>query len=109
MSSNIWASAMNYNPVSVPIMYSNGYTPAFGSDDEQINPWTIATQTGYTETWNNKLQTNITLEQDFSFITKGLNSSDAMDSTLTIISGSTVKKYQNYGERNRTALLTVVL
>ena len=27
MSSNIWASAMNYNPVSVPIMYSNGYTP----------------------------------------------------------------------------------
>lgn len=72
MSSNIWASAMNYNPVSVPIMYSNGYTPAFGSDDEQINPWTIATQTGYQETWNNKLQTNITLEQDFSFITKGL-------------------------------------
>ena len=72
MSSNIWVSAMNYNPVSVPIMYSNGYTPAFGSDDEQINPWTIATQTGYQETWNNKLQTNITLEQDFSFITKGL-------------------------------------
>ena len=72
MSSNIWASAMNYNPVSVPIMYSNGYTPAFGSNDEQINPWTIATQTGYQETWNNKLQTNITLEQDFSFITKGL-------------------------------------
>ena len=72
MSSNIWASAMNYNPVSVPIMYSNGYTPAFGSDDEQINPWTIATQTGYQETWNNKLQTNITPEQDFSFITKGL-------------------------------------
>ena len=72
MSNNIWASAMNYNPVSVPIMYSNGYTPAFGSDDEQINPWTIATQTGYQETWNNKLQTNITLEQDFSFITKGL-------------------------------------
>ena len=72
MASNVWASAMNYNPISVPVMYSNGYTPAFGSKDEQINPWTIATQTGYQETWNNKLQTNVTLEQDFSFITKGL-------------------------------------
>lgn len=49
---------MDIRPLSVP-------------DDEQINP-TIATQTGYQETWNNKLQTNITLEQDFSFITKGL-------------------------------------
>lgn len=72
MASNVWASAMRYNPISVPIKYSNGYIPAFGSNDEQINPWAVATQTGYQETWNNKLQANATLEQDFSFITKGL-------------------------------------
>ena len=32
-----------------------------------------------------------------------------MDSTLTIISGSTVKKYQNYGELNKIELPTVAL
>lgn len=109
MSSNIWASAMNYNPVSVPIMYSNGYTPAFGSNDEQINPWTIATQTGYQETWNNKLQTNITLEQDFSFITKGLKFIGRYGFDTNNYQWINRKKYQNYGERNRIVLLTVVL
>lgn len=69
---NIWAAAMHYNPVSVPVMYSNGYVPTFGSDSEQINPWVAATQTGYQEKWNNKIQTNITLEQKLNFITKGL-------------------------------------
>lgn len=72
MASNVWASAMRYNPVAVPIMYSNGYVPAFGSNDEQINPWIVATQTGYQETWNNKLQANATIEQNFDFLTKGL-------------------------------------
>lgn len=100
---------MNYNPVSVPIMYSNGYTPAFSSDDEQINPWTIATQTGYQETWNNKLQTNITLEQDFSFITKGLKFIGRYGFDTNNYQWINRKKYQNYGERNRTALLMVVL
>lgn len=69
---NIWAAAMHYNPVSVPVMYSNGYVPTFGADSEQINPWVAATQTGYQEKWNNKIQTNITLEQKLNFITKGL-------------------------------------
>ena len=68
----IWAAAMGYNPISVPVMYSNGLVPAFGSGNDQINPWVAATQTGYQEKWNNKIQTNITLEQNFDFITKGL-------------------------------------
>ena len=72
MAGNIWASAMRNNPISVPVMYSNGYVPAYGSENDQLNPWVAATQTGYQETWNNKLQANATLEQNFSFITKGL-------------------------------------
>ena len=31
-----------------------------------------ATQTGYNESWRSKVETNITLEQNFDFITKGL-------------------------------------
>ena len=37
-----------------------------------MNPWVMATQTGYKETWLNKIQTNVTLEQKLDFITKGL-------------------------------------
>ena len=45
--------------------------PALGSGNK-TNPWVSATQTGYNENWDNNLQTNVTLEQDFRFITEGL-------------------------------------
>ena len=60
---NVWKSLMDQNPISIPVMYSNGYIPAFAAEDERANPWVIATQTGYREIWNNKVQTNISLEQ----------------------------------------------
>lgn len=52
-------------------MYSNGYVPAYGTGI-QANPWVLATQTGYKEFWENTIQTNITLEQNLDFLTKGL-------------------------------------
>ena len=69
---NVWNSLIGQNPVSIPVVYSNGYIPAFGVEDNRKNPWTIATQTGYREIWDNKMQTNISLEQKLDFITKGL-------------------------------------
>ncbi len=69
---NVWTSLMNQSPISIPVMYSNGYVPAFGKDDNRSNPWVLATQTGYFEIWENKVQTNISLEQKLDFITKGL-------------------------------------
>lgn len=69
---NVWNSLINQNPISIPVMYSNGYIPSFGNGDDRKNPWVIATQTGYQEIWNNKVQTNIALEQKLDFITKGL-------------------------------------
>lgn len=71
-SEYIWNSLMGYNPVSSPVLYSNGYVPAFGGGD-RANPWVLSTMTGYQETWRNKIQTNLTLEQDLGFITKGLH------------------------------------
>ena len=71
MNGDIWHSIMGQNPVSVPLMYSNGYVPAYGTGN-QTNPWVLATQTGYNEIWKNKIQTNVTLEQNLDFITKGL-------------------------------------
>lgn len=71
-SDYIWNSLMGYNPVSSPVLYSNGYVPAFGTGD-RTNPWVLATMTGYQETWRNNIQTNITVEQELDFITKGMH------------------------------------
>lgn len=76
---DIWYSVFGYNPVTMPVMYSNGYVPvmmtegAITSSWEAIyNPWTAATQTGYSEIWENTINSNITLEQKLDFITGGL-------------------------------------
>lgn len=70
---NIWFSLMTQSPISIPLMYSNGYVPTYSTDDNRTNPWVLATQTGYVEHWENKVQTNISLEQKLDFITKGLS------------------------------------
>lgn len=76
-SDNIWYSLFGYNPVTMPVMYSNGYVPVIQSEEGEMlerryNPWMIATQTGYSEIWKNTINSNITLEQKLDFITEGL-------------------------------------
>lgn len=68
----IWASALGQSPINIPVIYSDGKIPGAGSEEERTNPWVLATQCGYSEKWVNTIQTNVTLEQDFGFITKGL-------------------------------------
>lgn len=69
-----WNSLFGYNAILTPTMYSNGYVPMInlGRDDYRSNPWVMTTQTGYNQEWNNNLQNNVALEQDFRFITPGL-------------------------------------
>ena len=69
---NIWELLTGQTPVSIPVMYSNGRVPAYGKGN-QTNPWVAVNQTGYREWWENKIQTNVTLEQKLDFITKGLS------------------------------------
>ncbi|MDR1517260.1 MAG: TonB-dependent receptor [Dysgonamonadaceae bacterium] len=71
-TSVIWNSLTGQNPVQMPVVYSNGYYPGFNVSDIRDNPWVAATQTGYRQSWTNEVQTNVTLEQNFDFITKGL-------------------------------------
>lgn len=80
-SNDIWTSAFGTNPVAIPVMYSNGYAPIVqvenmsGNEMQSLywmNPWIVATQTGYTEIWKNTINTNITLDQKLDFVTEGL-------------------------------------
>ena len=67
----IWKSLMGYNPVASPVQYSDGKWAAVGNSGKR-NPWVLTTQQGYQETWKNKIQTTVNLEQDLKFITPGL-------------------------------------
>ena len=82
----VWGQLFGYNPLFTPVVYSNGFFPAKGEynteerdgityytlNENYINPWVSSTQTGYNNEWQNEIQTNVTLEQDLGFITKGL-------------------------------------
>ena len=70
-ASQIWISALSYNPIATPVKYKDGKWAAQGTGN-QINPWFLVTQMGYAEKWNNKIQTTVNLEQDLKFITEGL-------------------------------------
>lgn len=73
---DIWGQLFGYNNLLSPLMYSNGYVPVtnFGrAQDDHMNPWVTATQTGYNEDWDNNINSNVTLEQNLDFVTKGLN------------------------------------
>jgi len=71
-SDNIWGSMATLTAISVPVMYSNGLTPSFGKGT-LTNPSVLLTKTGFSEQWENKIETNITVKQDFDFLLKGLS------------------------------------
>ncbi|OJV33282.1 MAG: SusC/RagA family protein [Bacteroidales bacterium 36-12] len=70
-SDEIWESLSNLTPLTVPRMYSNGLIPTYGTGGT-MNPEVQLNKTGHKRVWQNKAETNITLEQDLKFITKGL-------------------------------------
>ncbi|MFC4673725.1 SusC/RagA family TonB-linked outer membrane protein [Dysgonomonas termitidis] len=71
-SGEIYNSFATLTPVTVPKLYSNGLFPTYGAGN-QTNPYVLLNEKGYKQTWNNKIETNLALRQDLSFLTKGLN------------------------------------
>lgn len=68
-SGDIWQSFASYTPVTAPRKWSTGQWPIVSG---MMTPEYQMTQTGYRTIWENKMETNVGLEQDLSFITKGL-------------------------------------
>ncbi|MGX5689082.1 SusC/RagA family TonB-linked outer membrane protein [Arcticibacter tournemirensis] len=71
-SDAIWTSLMGYNPIMMPLLYTNGRVPSWTGNDDNLNPWVQGTMTGYNQSWTNNIQTTLNLDQKLDFITKGL-------------------------------------
>lgn len=67
--SDIWGSFSQLTALSIPRRYSTGHEPSIGGVQ---TPEYHMTKTGYKTIWQNKMETNISLEQDLGFIAKGL-------------------------------------
>ncbi len=69
-SSDIYLWINNDAPNAFPVLYKDGKFPA---RDGLYNPYVQLTQRGYQQTTSNDLRSNLTIKQDFSFLTKGLS------------------------------------
>lgn len=71
-SGTLYSTFGTLTPLTVPKIYSNGLFPTYGTG-HQMNPYVLLNETGYREQWNNKMETNIAVRQNFDFLTEGLN------------------------------------
>lgn len=69
---NFWQSIGRMTPIAVPLRYSNGQLPTYGSNNNEISPYVLLNYTGYQAYWENKVETNVGIKQDLGFITEGL-------------------------------------
>jgi len=69
-SDDIWSSFSKYTPLSSPRKWSTGQWPYVNGIK---TPEFLLTQTGYQTIWQNKMESNVTLDQQLDFITKGLS------------------------------------
>lgn len=65
----LFNAAFETTPYAHPAIYSDGTIPKVPA---RPNPWAISTQQGYYKQGNSKIESFISLEQDFSKITSGL-------------------------------------
>lgn len=72
-TSQIWNAVSNITPMTVPVMYSNGMFPSYGSG-YSTSPTVLLNETGYRSDRTNAIETLLTLEQDFSSLLDGLKS-----------------------------------
>ena len=106
---NIWNALMGYNPILVPVMYSNGYVPTYKDEGGGgFNPWVQATQTGYRESWNNNMECTLELQQKLDFLTKGLSFKFRFVMTPTIPTGRTSSSGPINIELHRTTVTRMV-
>ena len=76
-TSELFASAMEINPVYLPLMMPDGSVPGISTNGDLRNPYADLTRRGYKNEARNQLNSNIRLTQDLGFWkwSKGLTAS----------------------------------
>ena len=77
-TSDIWSAQANLTPLTVPVRYSNGQLPAYGSSQSSISPSVLLNNTGFVTENNNAIESVLNLEQNLDFLTKGLSVSGSI-------------------------------
>lgn len=71
--SSIFEAAMEAPPVEYPVLYPGGFVPGKSANGGLRNPYADVAKRGYKDEISNKINSNIRITQDLSFITSGLN------------------------------------
>lgn len=71
-TNEIWESMNRMTPLTIPRMYSNGWTPSLSDSGADMNPEVLMTRSGYNTKWENKAEISVSLAQNLDFITQGL-------------------------------------
>lgn len=72
-SQSLWDAQANITPVTVPIVFTTGQLPAYGTNNDQISPYVLLNYSGFNKYYKNTNKLNVQFQQDLSMITKGLN------------------------------------
>ncbi|MDR2473024.1 MAG: TonB-dependent receptor [Tannerella sp.] len=68
----LWYSLSQMTPVVVPLIYSTGQLPTYGTGDDQISPYIQMNYLGTASASTNTFKTTVNLDQDLSSLLDGL-------------------------------------
>lgn len=91
-TSQIWSAQANLNPLMVPVKYSNGLLPAYGSGEGQASPAVLLNETGFVTDYNNRIESLLRINQDLAMVAKGLSVSGSLSFDAGNIHNSTRSK-----------------
>lgn len=70
-TTNIWGAQSNLTPLLVPVKYSNGQFPSYGSGIN-TSPYVQLNETGFLTNRDNRIESVVRIEQDMESLLKGL-------------------------------------
>lgn len=68
---DLWAAQSQLTPLLVPIKYSTGHLPSWGTETN-ISPYVMLNHMGYKSNEATTMKATVAVDQDFSFLLKGL-------------------------------------
>ena len=68
----LWQAQAMLTPLTIPLVYSTGEIPSYGTGNNQYSPYVMLNHTGVRTNEQSNLQVTLALKQDLSSLVKGL-------------------------------------